>query len=80
MGLRMIERRPSNQVVGGSNPSGRATIFLSRNTRIVNGILTVEIRTADGQKGEFDNPASAPGWTLPRAAAAVRSAAKDEGP
>jgi hypothetical protein len=42
-------------VVGGSNPSGRAKIFVYRKTIGWSKYLLAIIRTADRQKAEFDN-------------------------
>jgi len=70
--------RASNQVVGGSNPSGRAII-----TKIVPQADVVDSSAADSNRRQttsrFDNLAGFGQVGRCRAAAAVRSEAEDEG-
>jgi hypothetical protein len=47
----------SNQVVGGSNPSGRTKSLLSQLKRFGNCCLSILIRTADRQQDRFDSAA-----------------------
>jgi hypothetical protein len=74
-----LECSSSNQVVGGSNPSGRAKIFCTPNTenckRSFNGGNSNRRLTTR----RFDKPALRR-LGRRRAAAAVRSEAEDEGP
>src|SRR5882762_6681811 len=74
-----LDRAPGYEPGGREFESLRAHhhIFGLRNAAGQSS-LSAAIRTPGRQQAEFDNPASAPGWTLPRSAAAVRSAAEDE--